>query len=189
MSSHVRVFELEDVKKRTNETVDALIDHICQLACCALISDGSDEAVEFEVHCRLICAIPDGDFELWKEHLKISLDKGVSHLLEICHTYYAVESGAASMYACEIINAVQKFHWSQKQPQKHPSQCWNCMCQHPTRCDSFLACESACKDCLKKGHWQAKCHSSKNNQSIAPVDNQSEGTHGQHGRKGRRLTS
>ena len=46
--------------------------------------------------------------------------------------------------------------------------------------------ESACKGCLKKGHWQAKCHSSKNNQSTAPVDNQSKGMHGQHERKGKK---
>ena len=41
--------ELEGVKKRTDETVNALIDYICQLACHALIGDGSDAAVEFEV--------------------------------------------------------------------------------------------------------------------------------------------
>ena len=40
ISFHNRVCELEDVKKRTVETIDALIDCICQLACCALIGDG-----------------------------------------------------------------------------------------------------------------------------------------------------
>ena len=79
----VRVYELEDIKKRTDETIDALIDHIWQLAHHALIGDGSDAAVEFEFQCRLICAIPDGDIELQKELLKVSCDKGVSHLLEI----------------------------------------------------------------------------------------------------------
>ena len=58
----------------------------------------------------MICAIPDDDIELWKELLKVSQDKGVSHLLEICHTYYAIESGAAAMYAEKTINAVQKSH-------------------------------------------------------------------------------
>ena len=47
ISPHVRVYELEDVKKRTDETTDALIGHIHQLACCALIGDGSGAAVEF----------------------------------------------------------------------------------------------------------------------------------------------
>ena len=64
ISSHVRVYELEDIKKRTDETIDALIDHICQLACHALIGDWSDATVEFEVQCRLIHVIPDGDIEL-----------------------------------------------------------------------------------------------------------------------------
>ena len=40
ISSCVRVYELEDVKKRTDETIDAPIDFICQLACCALTGDG-----------------------------------------------------------------------------------------------------------------------------------------------------
>ena len=82
ISPCVRVYELEDVKKRTDET----IDYICQPAHCALIGDGSDADVEFEVQCRLIHAIPNGDIELWKELLKVSWDKGVSHLLEICCT-------------------------------------------------------------------------------------------------------
>ena len=64
--------ELEDVKKRTDETIDAPIDCICQLAHCPLIGDGSDAAVESEVQHRLICAIPDGDIELQKELLKVS---------------------------------------------------------------------------------------------------------------------
>ena len=101
---------LEDVKKRTAETTDGLFDCICQLVCCALLGDGSDVAVEFEAQHRLICAILDSDTELWKEILKVSWDKGVSHLLEICHTYYAIESGAAAMGVGKTINAVQKFH-------------------------------------------------------------------------------
>ena len=31
ISPHVRVYELEDIKKRTDETTDALIDHIHHL--------------------------------------------------------------------------------------------------------------------------------------------------------------
>ena len=31
ISPCVRVYELEDVKKRTDETIDALIENICQL--------------------------------------------------------------------------------------------------------------------------------------------------------------
>ena len=73
-------------------------------------NNGSNAAVEFEIQCRLIWAIPDGDMELWKEPLKVSQDKGVSHPLEICHTYYAVESGAAALCAGKTIHALQKSH-------------------------------------------------------------------------------
>ena len=66
ISPHVKVYELEDVKKRTDETIDALIDCIHQLACCAPIGDVSDAAVELEAQQRLIHAIPDGDIELLK---------------------------------------------------------------------------------------------------------------------------
>ena len=72
ISPCVRVYELEDVKKRTDETIDALIDCIHQLACHALIGHGSDAAVEFEVQHRLIGAISDGDIKLCKELLKVS---------------------------------------------------------------------------------------------------------------------
>ena len=85
ISPHGRVCELEDIKKRTGKTIDALIDHMCQLAHHALIGDGSDAAVEFETQHRLICAIPNGDVELQKELLKVGCNEDVSHLLEICH--------------------------------------------------------------------------------------------------------
>ena len=110
ISPHNRVYELEDVKKRTEETIDTFIDCICQLALHALKGDGSDAAVDFEVQQRLICAIPDVNIELEKELLKVSQENGVSHLLEICHTYYAIESEAAAMCAGRTINAVQKSH-------------------------------------------------------------------------------
>ena len=111
------------------------------------------------------------------------LRQGVSYLLEICHSFYTIESGAAAMCAVQTINAVQNFCWPQKQPQKHPSQCQNCTCQHPPGCDNCPAWESVWRGCLKKEHWQAKCHSSKKNQSTTPVENQSKGMPGQHGRK------
>ena len=173
-------------QKRTDETLDALIDHICQLTHHALIGDGSDAAVEFEVQCKLICAIPHGDIELWKELLKVSWDKSVSHLLEIFQTYYAVESGVVAMCAGKTINVVQKSHPPQKQWQKHPSQCQNCTCHPQPGCDNCPAWGSVCKGCLKKGHWQAKCHSSKRNQSTTTVDSQSKGIPGQHGKKGKK---
>ena len=31
ISPHIRVYELEHIKKSTDETIDALIDHICHL--------------------------------------------------------------------------------------------------------------------------------------------------------------
>ena len=73
----LRVYELEDIKKRIDETIDALVDCICQLPCCSLIGDGSDATVEFKVQHRLIHAIPDGDIELWKELLKVRYDKAI----------------------------------------------------------------------------------------------------------------
>ena len=104
ISPCVRVYELENIKKRTEDTTDALVHCICQLAWHALKGDGNDAAVEFEVQCSLICAIPDGDIKLWKELLKVTHDKGVSDLLEICCTYYAIESGVVAMQSRSPIN-------------------------------------------------------------------------------------
>ena len=67
ISPWVHVYELEDVKKRSDKSVDELIDRICQLACSVQIGNGSNATIEFEVQCRLIWAIPDADIELQKE--------------------------------------------------------------------------------------------------------------------------
>ena len=55
--------------------ISELVDRICQLTCCAQIGDGSDATIEFEVQCRLIQAIPDANFELQKELLKVNHEK------------------------------------------------------------------------------------------------------------------
>ena len=51
----------------------------------------------------------------------------MSHLLEISHMYYAIESRAAAMYASKAIHAHHQGHQPQKnKPQKSASQCPNC---------------------------------------------------------------
>ena len=55
------------------------------------------QLLNLKFQCRLICAIPDGDIELQKElPLGQIMINDVSHLLEICHTHYAIESGATT---------------------------------------------------------------------------------------------
>ena len=89
ISPYVRVYELEDVKERTEETIDVVIDHICHLAHPAVIDDGSDAAVEIEVQCRLVHAIPDSNIELQKELLKVGLTstRDLSYIL--CHQVWS----------------------------------------------------------------------------------------------------
>ena len=70
------------------------------------MGNGSDAAIEFEVQCRLIWEIPDADITLCKQLLKVSHDKRVLHLLEICRTYYAVESGVAAMCVGHAVHTV-----------------------------------------------------------------------------------
>ena len=88
ISPQVRVYALEDVKKRSDESVDEFIDRICQLTCHVQIGNGSDATIEFEVQCRLIQVIPDANIELQKELLKLYCEKRVSNLLEICHVLH-----------------------------------------------------------------------------------------------------
>ena len=78
ISPQVNVYELEDIKKRSDESIDELIDRICQLTHCVQIGNGSDVAIEFEVQCRLIWAIPDANIKLWKELKSQSWEKGVT---------------------------------------------------------------------------------------------------------------
>ena len=99
ISPQVHVYELEDITKRSDESINEIVDQICQLTQWAQIGNGSDAAIEFKIQHRLIRVIPDTNIELHKQLLKVSHDKRVLHLLEICRTYYAVESGVAVM--CE----------------------------------------------------------------------------------------
>ena len=78
ISPQVQVYELEDIKKRSDESVNELIDRICQLAHCAQIGDGSDAAIKLEVQCRLIQAILDANIELQKELLTVNYEKSCS---------------------------------------------------------------------------------------------------------------
>ena len=119
ISPQVHAYELDDVKKRSDESVNELIDRISQLAHHAQTGNGSDAATEFELECRLIGAIPDADIELWKELLKVNHNKKVSNLLEINCMYYAIESGVATMCASKAIHALCQGHQPQKtKPQK-----------------------------------------------------------------------
>ena len=98
--------KLEDITKWSDESINELVGQICQLTCRAQISNGSDAAIKFEVQNRLIWAIPDADIELHKQLLKVSCDKRLLHLLKICRTYYAVESGMAAMCAGHVVHVV-----------------------------------------------------------------------------------
>ena len=157
----VCVYKLEDITKRSDKSIDELVDQICQLTHRAQIGNGSDAAIEFEVQCRLIWAIPDVDIELCKQLQKVSCDKRVSHLLEICRTYYAVESGVAAMCVGHVVLAI--CHTCQTHDPKLQTSytpCPNCTHQHLPSRHNCPAQDLACKVCGKKGHWQAKCHSS-----------------------------
>ena len=156
----VHVYELEDITKRSDKSINELVDSIFQLAHRAQISNGSDAAIEFKVQHRLIWAIPDANIELHKQLLKVSHHKRVSHLLEICRTYYAVESGVAAMCVGHVVHAVCHAHQTHDpKPLTSYTPCPNCTHQHPPGRNNCPVCDSACKGCGKKGHWQVKCQS------------------------------
>ena len=132
ISPQVQVYELEDIKKRSEESVNKLIDRICQLTLCAQIGNGSNAAIKFEVQCRLIWAIPDADIKLQKEPLKVSCKKKVSHLLKISCMYYTIEPGANGMYAGKAIHTLCQGCPPQKnKPQIPTSHFPNCTHSHP----------------------------------------------------------
>ena len=160
ISPQVCVYELEDITKRSDKSIDELVGQMCQLACRAQIGNGSDAAIEFKVQHRLKLAIPDADIELHKQLLKVSCDKRVSHLLEICRTYYAVESGAAAMCVGHVVHVVcHTCHTHDPKLLTSYTLCPNCTCQHPPSRNNCPAHDLACKGCGKKDHWQVKCQS------------------------------
>ena len=158
ISPQVHVYELEDITKRSDESIDELVNWICKLAHRAQIGNGSDAAIEFEVQCRLIRVIPDADIELCKQLLKVSCDKRVSHLLEICRTYYAVESGVAAMCVGHVVHAVCHACQTHGLLTSY-TPCPNCTHHHPPGRNNCPAHYSACKGCGKKDHWQVKWQS------------------------------
>ena len=154
ISPRVHVYELEDITKRSDESINELVDWICQLAHRAQIGNGSDAAIEFEVQHRLIRVIQDANIEQHKQLLKVSHDKRVSHLLEICRTYFAVEAGVAAMCAGHVVHAL--CHTYQTHDPKllnSYAPCPNCTHQHPPGRNKCPAHDLACKGCGKKGHW------------------------------------
>ena len=160
ISPQVHVYELEDITKRSDESIYELVDWICQLAHRAQISDVSDAVIKFKVQCRLVWVIPDTDIKLCKQLLKVSCDKKVSFLLEICRTYYAVESEVAAMCAGHVVHAVCHTHQAHE-PKLLTSYtpCPHCTCQHPPSRHNCPAQDLACKGYGKKGHQWAKCSS------------------------------
>ena len=76
ISPWVCVYELEDITKQSDETIDELVNRICKLAWRAQISNGSDAAIEFKVQCRLIRAIPDADIELANNSWRSAMTRG-----------------------------------------------------------------------------------------------------------------
>ena len=161
ISPEVWVYELEDVKKRSDKSVHELVDRICQLTCHMQIGDGSNATIAFKVQCRLIWAIPDANIGLQEELLKVNYDKKVSHLLEISCMYYAVESGVAAMCAGKAIHALHQGNQPQKKkPQKCAPQCLNCTHSYFPGCDNCPVQNAIWKGCSKKGHWHAKCNGS-----------------------------
>ena len=154
ISPQVSVYQLEDIKKRSDKSIYELIDRIPQLTCHAQTGDGSNAAIKFEVQCRLIWAISDADIKLWKELLKLSCDRKVLHLLEISCMYYAIESGAAVMCAdkasTKVISPIKTNHES-------PLHSAPTALVHTCH-DNCPAWSVICKGCSKKGH--SMCHSS-----------------------------
>ena len=104
ISPRVHVYGLEDITERSDKSIDELVDQIHQLTRRAQIGNSSDASIKFKVQCRLIRVIPDANIKLCKQFLKVSHDKRVLHLLEICRTYYTVESGAAVMCAGHVVH-------------------------------------------------------------------------------------
>ena len=152
LSPQVHIYELEDITKRSDKSIDELVDQIHQLACRAQINNGSDAAIEFKVQCRLTWAIPDANINLHKQLPKVSHDKRVSHLLEICRTYYAVESGVTAMCVGHAVYAV--CHTSQTYDPKLQMSyalCPNCIHQHPPSRHNCL--RFSMQRLWEKDHW------------------------------------
>ena len=63
------IYKQEGIKKKADETIEEVMDCMCQLIHHVQIGDQWNAAFVFEVQCRLIHAIPNDNIELCREHL------------------------------------------------------------------------------------------------------------------------
>jgi len=97
VSRRVLRYQLEDVRKRSDEPIDVLYERIKLMAQRAKVGGGTAEAIEYTLQQRLVRAIPDSDVELRKKLLELDDTKTSKDMLEVCRSYYSVVSGAAAM--------------------------------------------------------------------------------------------
>ena len=132
------VYELEDIKKKIRW--DNWCTHWSYMPMCSPCTNRWLEwcscwiwsSAQTDFH-----AIPDGDIELCRRSFSMSFVIRVSHTSwrSATHTM-PLSLELLQCVLAKTINVVQKSDQPQKQPQKHPSQCQNCTCQHPPGCDN-----------------------------------------------------
>ena len=103
----VKVYDLEAICKKRDETACELVACIQQMASQAHNRNGSVAANEFEVQHRFIRAITDDEIELQCGLLAAPITATTNELLTIAESYYAVECGAQMMSSSGTsVNAV-----------------------------------------------------------------------------------
>ena len=150
VSQHCRIYQLEEISIKADETPDELVDRIRGLA--DRCNFPTDVEKEWHIQFRLVHALSDTD--LVRKLLAMKMEAITAEMLATCHTHITIADNMLSMgLATKTVNAIQKV------PKK--SQCGNCTKPHAPGWQHCPAKDSMCHSCQRVGHWRVKCRKSK----------------------------
>lgn len=170
ISQRCRIYQLEEVRIRSGESPDELVERLRALA--DRCDFPSEEEKERQVQYRLVRALTDR--ELVRKLLAMDIKATTAQMLDKCRTHIAISNNMDQMGlgSSKSVNAIRRQGPKPKQettkgPKKQHS-CGNCTKDHAPGRTSCPAKDSVCRACDRVGHWKVKCRTSKRNAGDKP---------------------
>ena len=153
VSQRCRIYQLEEIRIKTGETPDELVERIRGLADrCDFPTDAEKER---HIQFWLVRALSDTD--LVRKLLAMKIEATTAEMLAVCRTQIAIADNMSSMgLSSKTVSAIQKV-----QKRTSTSTCGNCTKRHTPGREYCPAKNAVCHKCKNTGHWSVKCRKSK----------------------------